>query len=115
MAPPSHDPNRRFGCIIRQHRTARGLSQEVLAERAGLSVDAVRRIERGKMSPSLNTLVRLARGLDMGVATLVAGLDGALDTTANEIRDLALTRTERERLTLLRVARAMWEEDETKG
>ncbi len=74
-----------------------------------MSTDAVRRIERGKMSPTLITLVKLARGLDMRVATLVARLDGAVDTTADEIRDFALSRTEPERRVLLRVARALWE------
>jgi transcriptional regulator with XRE-family HTH domain len=48
-------------------RHQRGLSQERLAERAGMSPKTVSRIETGVVSATVDQLARLARGL--GVPT----------------------------------------------
>jgi transcriptional regulator with XRE-family HTH domain len=37
-----------FGALLRRYRLAAGLSQEPLAARAGLSVDAIDLLERGR-------------------------------------------------------------------
>jgi predicted ATPase/DNA-binding XRE family transcriptional regulator len=56
-----------FGDLLRAHRTAAGLSQEALAERAGLSARAVGDLERGaKLRPHPETLRRLADALGLG-------------------------------------------------
>ena len=53
-----------FGTWLRLCRQSAGLSQEVLAERAGLSVRAVRNLERGRISaPHPGSLRRLADAL----------------------------------------------------
>ena len=57
---------RTFGEHVRSLRRERGLTQEVLAERSGLSVEAVGRIERGAFSPTLDTIEKLSRGLEAG-------------------------------------------------
>jgi len=50
-----------FGALVRQYRQAAALSQEALAERAGLSVDAISVIERGKRgTPHPDTIALLA-------------------------------------------------------
>lgn len=61
---------RKFGKNIRELRHSRGLTQDQLAERCDLSVDAVRRIEWGSISPSLDTLSKLGEGLDVSLRTL---------------------------------------------
>ncbi len=58
---------------IRKRREALGLTQEALCERAGISIDAVTRIENGKRVPSLSTLARIAGALDIRVVDLLAG------------------------------------------
>ncbi len=58
---------------VRALRVERGLTQEELCERAGISVDAVNRIEGGSRVPSLGTLERLASALEVGVADLLGG------------------------------------------
>ena len=60
----------RFGLHIRELRRERKLTQEQLAEGSGLSVDAIRRIERGAFSPSLETLRKLSGGLRISLRTL---------------------------------------------
>ena len=58
-----------FGVLLRRHRAAAGLSQAGLAERAGLSVEAVSTLERGlRRAPHPETVRLLAEAL---------GLDGA--------------------------------------
>lgn len=55
-----------FGALLRQHRTAAGLSQEALAERAGLSTRAVSDLERGvKTRPHPATMRALADALGL--------------------------------------------------
>jgi transcriptional regulator with XRE-family HTH domain len=64
---------RGFGHHVRRLRRERGLTQESLAERAGLSSDAIRKIERGQMSPTLKTLRRLCHGLGISLSALFDG------------------------------------------
>lgn len=56
---------------LREMRVHRNLTQEQLAERAGLSLDAVARIERGNRSPGLASCRRLARALGVSLTELV--------------------------------------------
>ena len=53
----------RFGKRVRLLRRQADLSQEALAERAGISVDFLSLIERGVNAPSFKTLERLAEAL----------------------------------------------------
>src|SRR5919199_3395634 len=57
---------------IRAHREARGLSLSATAARAGLSKTSLATIESGAGNPSLETLWRIARALDVTVGTLLA-------------------------------------------
>ncbi len=55
-----------FGGLLRRHRREAGLSQEKLAELAGLSVDAIAALERGRRrAPRAHTLRLLADALDL--------------------------------------------------
>ncbi|WP_433168319.1 ATP-binding protein [Kribbella sp. CA-247076] len=56
-----------FGGLLRRHRREAGLSQEGLAELAGLSVDAIAALERGRRrAPRAHTLRLLADALRLG-------------------------------------------------
>jgi non-specific serine/threonine protein kinase len=56
-----------FGALVRRYRQRAALSQEALAERAGLSVDAVSVIERRTRGvPRPDTVALLARALELG-------------------------------------------------
>jgi predicted ATPase/DNA-binding XRE family transcriptional regulator len=58
-----------FGTLLRRHRLAAGLSQEALAERAGLSARAVRALEGGqRRAPHPHTVRQLARALRLAPA-----------------------------------------------
>lgn len=59
------------------HRTALGISQEELGERAGLDRTYVSGLERGVRNPSLTALVCVAQGLGVSVSRLLENLEGA--------------------------------------
>ena len=59
-----------FGAAVRRHRLERGLTQEDLAEVAGLSQRYVSVLERGENSPTLNVIFRLCRALGVSPADL---------------------------------------------
>jgi transcriptional regulator with XRE-family HTH domain len=57
-----------FGVLLHEHRRAAALSQQALADRAGLSVDAIAALERGRRAaPRQDTVAQLAAAL--GLAT----------------------------------------------
>ena len=59
-------PNGAFGDVLRRQREAAGLSQEALAERAGLTADAVSALERGaRRRPYPHTVRALADALGL--------------------------------------------------
>jgi transcriptional regulator with XRE-family HTH domain len=67
-------PEERFAANLRRLRLAAGLSQEQLAGRTGLHPTEISRLERAVREPRLGTIVRLARGLGVGIDGLVAGI-----------------------------------------
>jgi len=56
-----------FGRRLRQIRRKHDLTQEQLAELAGISVDMLSNIERGINAPSFETMERLSKVLDVPV------------------------------------------------
>jgi transcriptional regulator with XRE-family HTH domain len=66
---------RAFGLNVRRQREAKKMTQEVLAEKAGLHPTYLSGVERGVRNPSLQILFRIARGLDTTVSDLSNGID----------------------------------------
>ena len=60
-------PSASFGELLREYRQAAGLTQQELAERAGLSVHGIQKLERGATHPYRDTARRLIAALDLGV------------------------------------------------
>jgi transcriptional regulator with XRE-family HTH domain len=61
---------RDFAIRVRELRTARGLSQEKLAEGAGIHRTYLGGIELGLRNPSLKNIARIARALDVTIVEL---------------------------------------------
>lgn len=66
-----------LGDAIKARRQALGLSQEALAEAAGIHVTHLGGLERGVRNPSYSTLVRLAQALRMEPGILLTSADHA--------------------------------------
>ncbi|GFI29990.1 hypothetical protein IMSAGC013_01377 [Lachnospiraceae bacterium] len=56
---------------VRLYRKQRNLTQLELAERADLSVDSIKRVERGSRTMSLENFMRIADALDVSVSYLL--------------------------------------------
>jgi len=67
-------PEEQFARNLRSRRQAAGMSQEQLAERTGLHPTEISRLERAAREPRLGTMLKLAKGLDIGIEKLVAGI-----------------------------------------
>ena len=55
----------RVARILRQEREKRGLSMNLVAERAGLSQQMVSYVEREMRNPTLETLLRIAAAMEV--------------------------------------------------
>ena len=72
MAPSREPFPAVFNRIIRRYRLERGLSQEALSELAEVDRTYVGLLERGKRSPGLNVAKKLAGGLGVLLAEVIA-------------------------------------------
>ena len=70
------DVSLRMGRAVKQRREAAGFSLRILAARSGISSSMISDIERGTKSPTVTTVVRLARALGVTAAALVDGGTG---------------------------------------
>ena len=103
---------RGFGRHMRSLRRARGLTQEGLAERSGISVDSVRRVEAESFSPTLRTLVKLACGLKLPLRFVFAGyeLREEISSELAAVLELISSRTPGEVDMAMRLLRALFAE-----
>lgn len=79
LMPRRHDlpqrPDPALAALLRQLREARGVTQEELACRAGLTMSALSRIERGLNRPAWETVARISRALGVSLVELGIALE----------------------------------------
>jgi transcriptional regulator with XRE-family HTH domain len=69
-SPPTGAADLQLGPRIRTLRQARGFTLRELAERAGVTESFLSQVEREVTSPSIASVQRIARGLDLAIAEL---------------------------------------------
>ena len=72
------DPRLLFGQAVRRLRLAKGISQEKLAELAGIHRTYIGDVERGKRNIALINMVRIAGALGMPLGQLIAEMERTL-------------------------------------
>lgn len=65
----------RFGASVRAERERLGMSQEDLADRAGLHRTYLGGVERGERNLGLLNVVRIAKALGLPASALLADID----------------------------------------
>jgi transcriptional regulator with XRE-family HTH domain len=65
---------KKIGNRIRSLRSKRGWSQEEFADRCKIHRGHMGQIERGEKNLSIQTLVKVGKGLDMTVSALLKGV-----------------------------------------
>jgi transcriptional regulator with XRE-family HTH domain len=78
-----------LGRSIKLCRTNRGLSQDDLARKVGLSASYISLIEKGDRDPAMSTAEKIstALGVPMSLLTFLASDPGELKGVPEEIRD----------------------------
>ena len=61
----------KFAAGVRSERRAQGLSQEQLAERAGMHAAYIGGVERGERNASIDNMERIAKALRVALAELL--------------------------------------------
>lgn len=64
------DIDKQVGLNIRVQRVKRGISQEELADMAGIARSTMGIVERGEQSPSLQTIAKIATALKIDIYKL---------------------------------------------
>lgn len=75
LLDPDAEPAGRFGANLKWARKRATLSQEALAYRAEVDRAAISVFERGRRSPNLRTILRLARALELPPGVLLRGIE----------------------------------------
>ena len=104
--------NHAVGKRVRDARVAKGLTQEQLAELAGVSPTYISVVERGIKSPQLDTFVPLCNALGVSADSLLVDVvDAATLNATNELADLLRGKPRETQLLALRVIKAIVSED----
>ncbi|MFP3382194.1 XRE family transcriptional regulator [Tritonibacter sp. SIMBA_163] len=70
-----------LGRRVKGLRSSAGMTLEQTSERTSLAVSTIYKIENGKVSPSFENLLRLARGYGVGLEKLIAEPEDEVSTT----------------------------------
>ncbi len=65
----------KFAAEVRERREERHLSQEELALECGVHPNVVQKLEQGKTDNRLQTLFKIAAGLNVPLSELIAGVE----------------------------------------
>lgn len=71
-------PEIAFGIIMKQHRKELKLSQEEIADLCGLDRTFISLLERAQRQPSLNTIIVIARSLQIEAHILVKEVENMI-------------------------------------
>lgn len=74
---------------VRDLRIKRDLTQEQLADLAGISPNFLNRIENGKEKPSFETIEGISKALRVSLASLLAGIKDASEKE-NDVAKIAI-------------------------
>jgi len=88
---PTEGPKRAFGAALRESRQNAGISQEQLAEAAGLDRSFISLVERGIQSPNIVVLLRIADVLGVSASGLIAQTEREMQTAAAESKSTPAT------------------------
>ncbi|HDR9068287.1 helix-turn-helix transcriptional regulator [Burkholderia sp. Se-20373] len=70
--------NSAFAATLRKLRNERGMSQYTLAKVTDLDRTYISLLERGLRSPSLDTMLALAKGLNVSLVEMAAAVESVL-------------------------------------
>jgi transcriptional regulator with XRE-family HTH domain len=90
------EDGRHFGNRLRETRLAAGLSQSELEELSGIPKARLSRYENGHVEPSIQTLARLAKALNVSEASLLGDRRGIMEDFFRVLEERGVTITSKE-------------------
>jgi transcriptional regulator with XRE-family HTH domain len=100
------DEGRHFGHRLRETRLGAGLSQSELEELSGIPKARLSRYENGHVEPSIQTLARLARALNVSEASLLGDRRAAMEDFFRVLEERGVSITSKEQAARLAEATA---------
>lgn len=65
MSSPNRNHEQNLAAAIKSFRKSRGLTQEALAEKAGLDRKTINRIEKGHYAPTMSNFFQISEALEV--------------------------------------------------
>jgi transcriptional regulator with XRE-family HTH domain len=90
------DDGKHFGNRLREARLAAGLSQSELEELSGIPKARLSRYENGHVEPSIQTLARLSRALNVSEASLLGDRRAVLEDFFEVLNERGVVVTSKE-------------------
>lgn len=90
------DDGKHFGNRLREARLGAGLSQSELEELSGIPKARLSRYENGHVEPSIQTLARLARALNVSEASLLGDQRGIMEDFFTVLHERGVTLASKE-------------------
>jgi transcriptional regulator with XRE-family HTH domain len=82
------DLKRLVGRVIARHRASAEVTQEKLAEMAGLERGYISLMERGLRMPTVDTIFRLCRGLKVSPSEMIRDMEKQVDIEAKASKNV---------------------------
>ena len=76
-----------FGKRIQKIRKEKGLTQETLAERVGITTEYMRKIESGSRSCALNILFDISEALEVSTDYLLKGTEAPIKQVKDQLEE----------------------------
>ena len=95
------EDGKHFGNRLREARLGAGLSQSELEELSGIPKARLSRYENGHVEPSIQTLARLARALNVSEASLLGDQRGIMEEFFNVLHERGVNIASKEQGTRL--------------
>ncbi len=96
-----------IGSLVKKARLERKMTQQQLAEAAGLSTTFISNIENGRQSMNVHALIALSDALDVPADALIRDNPLSASRTAREIEKELTSCTPKEREVLLQLIQTM--------
>lgn len=99
--------NKLIGSAIAKYRIAAGMTQAQVAEKLNISNEAVSRMERGTIMPTVARLIQLAEIFQCSAANLLIDSSHALNDQSQKLNELLAQLNENERIKLMEIIEMM--------
>lgn len=107
MANNDIELNKLIGSAIAKYRVAAGMTQAQVAEKLNISNEAVSRMERGTIMPTVARLIQLAEIFQCSAANLLIDSSHALNDQSQKLNELLAQLNENERIKLMEIIEMM--------